>query len=218
MSDQKVSIDFNKIKDNSETKIIKSGGKVNRDLPILDYAGTRNINELIYRVTIMAGMIYIAFEAPTKDIKDWIKKQGLYDYVSEWEKSILNKSEVYVTSTEKLQLKWYVESLWTLVWILGINNDYNYKEPVGDNLIQMVPDIKKNENFNVLESSIRLKPENEIYEMTDLYYRTHWYVVDSRLRGMLLNSFNEGLVLERRKALEWVINPSVDWDAVDLST
>jgi len=218
MADQIVSLDFNKIKDNSEATIIKYGGKINRRLPILEYAGVRNIKELIYRATIMAGMIYIAFEAPTKDIGDWIKNQGLYDYVSEWEKSILNKNEKFVTKTEKLQLKWYVESLWTIVWILGINNDFKFLEPVGDNLIQMVPDIKKNENFTVLERSIRLKTDIEIYNMTDLYYRTHWYVIDSRLHGIKLNSFNEGLVLERRKVLEWVINPSDDWDDIDLST
>ncbi|MFF2879274.1 DUF4272 domain-containing protein [Gottfriedia sp. NPDC057991] len=65
---------------------------------------------------------------------------------------------------------------------------------------------------------LKLKSETEIYNMADLYYRTHWFVVDSRLKGKILNSINEGLVIERRKVLEWVINPSVDWDDIDLST
>ncbi|MGG2027024.1 DUF4272 domain-containing protein [Gottfriedia sp. S16(2024)] len=217
MSDQ-ICLDFKKIKEISEAKIKKFGGEINKDLPLLEYAGIRNSSELIYRATIMSGMIYIAFEAPTKDIGDWIKEQGLYEYVSEWEKSILNKNEAYLTKVEKLHLNWYVESLWMLVWVLGINNEFKFIESVGDNLINMVPDIKKNQNFTYLEKSLKLKPKTEIYNIADLYYRTHWFVVDSRLKGKILNSFNECLVIERRKVLEWVINPSVDWDDIDLST
>jgi hypothetical protein len=213
-----INIDFPDLKNISENLIISLGGRINPHLPILEYEGIRSSEEILYRVTIMAGMVYIAYKAPTKVIKEWIEQQDIYDYVSDWEKSILNKGEAKVTEDEKLQLRWYVESLWTLVWILGINNNFNLNESVGDNLIEMVPDIKKEEDISVLLKKIVLKTEEEIYEMSDLYYRMHWCLVDARLKGEKFKSFNEGIIMERRKALEWVISPTVDWDDVDLST
>jgi hypothetical protein len=211
-------LNFNQIKRKSEDTISKFGANINSNLPMMDYQGLRNKDEVIERVTIMAGMVYIAHQAPPSVIRVWIEDQGLYQHISEFEKGILEKSELKVTSKEILKLKWYVESLWALVWVLGINNTFNVNQPVGDDLIQMVPDIKKGQDFSILEAKALLRNEEEIYEQADLNYRLHWHLVDARLNGKKHSEFDENTIIERRKALEWVVNPEERWDEIDLST
>ncbi|CAH2713049.1 hypothetical protein BACCIP111895_00182 [Neobacillus rhizosphaerae] len=176
------------------------------------------LNFFIERVTIMAGMVYIAHQAPPSAIKRWIEEQGLFQNVTEFEKDILEKSEIEVTPTEIMRLKWYVESLWALVWVLGINNNFRINEPVGDNLIQMVPDVRKKQDFSTLVARTFMRSEKKIYEQVDLFYRLHWYLVDARLNGKKHNKLDEGTIMERRKALEWVVTPGEEWDEIDLST
>ncbi|WP_121614215.1 DUF4272 domain-containing protein [Mesobacillus foraminis] len=213
-----MALNFFQIKGKSEKIIKKYGAKINPNLPIIDYQGVRNSDDIIKRVTIMAGMVYIAHQAPPFVIKRWIEEQGLYQYVTGFEKGILEKGERKVTSTEVKRLKWYIESLWALVWVLGINNTFHFNEPVGDNLIQMVPDVRKKQDFSTLIAKTFMRNDKEIYEQVDLYYRLHWYLVGERLKGIKQTKFDEGTIMERRKALEWVVNPIENWDEIDLST
>jgi hypothetical protein len=210
-------LNLNQIKDKSEETIKKFGVNINSNLPIIDYQGVRSSDEIIKRVTIMAGMVYIAHQAPTSVIKGWIKEQGLYQYVTDFEKGVLEKNEKKVTSKEILKIKWYVESMWALVWVLGINNNFEAYKPVGDNLIQMVPDVKKKQDFTTLQSNILIRNEKVIYEQVDLYYRLHWYCVDTRLKGLEQSKSDEGTIMERRKALDWVVTPDTKWDEIDLN-
>ncbi|WP_162297831.1 DUF4272 domain-containing protein [Halalkalibacillus sediminis] len=76
-----------------------------------------------------------------------------------------------------------MESLWALVWVLGINKNFKVDEPVGDDLIQMVPDVRKTQNFTTLKAKTLILNEKEIYQQADFYYRVHWYCVDTRLKG-----------------------------------
>lgn len=211
-------LNFYKFKEQSEEKLKSYGVKINLNLPVIDYQGVRNSDEIIKRITIMAGMVYIAHQAPPSIIKGWIEEQDLFQFVTKFEKGILEKSEIEVTPTEIMRLKWYVESLWALVWVLGINNNFLINEPVGDNLIQMVPDVKKKQNSSTIKAQTLMRNDKEIYEQVDLYYRLHWYVVDARLKGIKQNKFNEGTIMERRKAFEWVVTPCEEWDEIDLST
>jgi hypothetical protein len=74
-----------------------------------------------------------------------------------------------------------------------------------------VPDAEPAPKLN------ELKSDEEIYKMLDYYYRLHWYCVDERINGRELK-INEGIVYERRKVLEWLINKDSDWDNEEMST
>ena len=209
---------FNQIKKKSEERIKKYEANINPSLPILEYRGVRSNDEIIKRVTIMAGMVYIAHQAPTSVIREWIEEQNLYSFVTKFEKGILEKNQEEVTSQEILKIKWYVESHLALVWVLGVNKNLQVDKPVGDILIQMVPDVRKKQNFSTLKAKSLMLNEKEIYEQADFYYRVHWYCVDTRLKGLNSSKFDEGKIMERRKALDWVITPEEEWDEIDLST
>jgi uncharacterized protein (DUF2225 family) len=84
-------LNFNQIKRKSEGTINKFGANINSNLPMMEYQGIRNKDEVIKRVTIMAGMVYIAHQAPPSVIRIWIEEQGLYQHISEFEKGVLEK-------------------------------------------------------------------------------------------------------------------------------
>jgi len=52
--------------------------------------------------------------------------------------------------------------------------------------------------------------------MLDLYYRAHWYAREGSLKGFSTGVFNLDIIVERRKALEWISDSKIeDWDDVD---
>jgi hypothetical protein len=54
--------------------------------------------------------------------------------------------------------------------------------------------------------------------MLDLYYRAHWFIVDGYVNGYETGDFDGGVIVERRKALEWVLDDTLDWDDIPLDT
>lgn len=56
-------------------------------------------------------------------------------------------------------------------------------------------------------------------DMLDLYYNYHWACVDNRINPETkCGELNEEVVMERRKALEWLICKDKDWDSISLDT
>ena len=54
-------------------------------------------------------------------------------------------SIVPVFEQEKVDLSWYLESLWTLVWAGGLIPDLPIPEPVGDGLASLLPNLQAGE-------------------------------------------------------------------------
>lgn len=57
----------------------------------------------------------------------------------------------------------------------------------------------------------------EILQQSDLHYCLHWHERQRRLEG-LDGLVGEGIVWERRRALDWVIGVSEDWDNMPADT
>jgi hypothetical protein len=65
---------------------------------------------------------------------------------------------------------------------------------------------------------MRLRPSDELFRMLDLYYRLHWWTRNSQLTGKDTSVVRLDIIMERRKALEWIMDPTCDWDNVEMST
>ncbi|RYG40885.1 DUF4272 domain-containing protein, partial [bacterium] len=65
---------------------------------------------------------------------------------------------------------------------------------------------------------VRMRSYAELYAMRDLYYRAHWFARDGRINGYSTEPFIESTILERRRALEWLLDKTADWNEMDLST
>ena len=205
------------IKSQNDKIIAEKGYRVNSWLPILEDPAPRSIEEIKGRVSVMTALINIAFKAPTHIIKNWIEKNDLTRHLSKSESEILSKDNRKLNELEIESLLWYLESLWGLLWVLKMIDNLEAEIHVGDNLVTLVPNLQLNENNDKIAQQQHLQTELDIYIMLDYYYRLHWYCVNERLPGRQAK-LNEGLIYERRKALEWVFDKQSDWDNIEMST
>lgn len=207
------------IKYNNESLIEKKGYSYNPWLPILEDPTLRSLTAIKGRMSVMNALINISFEAPIPVIKDWIDEQNLTEHLSNWEKEILGKSNEELSHQESNTLRWYLEALWALMWATEMIDDLDEKKWCGDDMVLQLPNLEENESNAKLEAVSTLRPVKELYTMLDLYYRLHWYCVNERIQGKPANkNTNEGLIYERRKALEWVLNTENDWDDIEMGT
>lgn len=131
--------------------------------------------------------------------------------------SVLNAENEDLTQLQINTLLWNLESLWALMWLTELIDTLEAEEFVGDSMAELLPNLQQNEGNEKIEKIEKIRPELEIYTTLDYYYRLHWYCVDERINGREAQ-LNEGVIYERRKALEWAFNRENDWDNVEMST
>lgn len=205
------------IKSHNEKIIIQKGYRVNTWLPHLGNQALRTIDEIKGRMSVMTALLNISFEAPVYIIKQWIEKHNLSRHLSVWEAEILKKDDDDLTDLEINSLRWYLESLWALLWVTKMIDNLDAEKHVGNNLASLLPNLQQGDNNNKIERQKNLQTELSIYTMLDYYYRLHWYCVDERLYGRN-PKLNEGQIHERRRALEWVSDKNSDWDDIEMET
>ncbi|MCY1536742.1 hypothetical protein D9M68_722120 [compost metagenome] len=103
------------------------------------------------------------------------------------------------------------------MWATNMIDSLDEKEWCGDEMATLLPNLEEGETNQKIEALSALRTETELYTMLDYYYRLHWYCVDERIKENEALA-NEGLVYERRKALEWLMNKDVNWDHVEMGT
>jgi len=201
------------VKEESERIIRALGGDVLDGLPRLDRTLPREPREVADRALVMNALLQIYFGAPINVIDAWITSNDLRASLSRRESQILRKSNAELSEQEKIDLYWYVESLWTLTWAGALIADIPIAEPVGDDLASLLPNLQVGETPARFRAGFSLRPFPQIYQMLDLYYRAHWYARDGQLRGRDTGVFDIDIIMERRKALEWLCDRQIaDWD------
>lgn len=205
------------VKAESEAKVLALGGRICNWLPILDTPAVRAVAEVQGRMSVLNALINISFSAPISVIRDWLTEHELNVFVSEEEEQLLAKTNDELTDRELGGLRWNLECLWAMMWATGLTDELDPTEWCGNEMAAMLPNLELGEGNDKLEQVRALRPTEELYRMLDYHYRLHWYCVDERLhaREALVN---EGIVYERRKALEWIFNRAADWDDVEMST
>lgn len=150
--------------------------------------------------------------------KKWISTNGLTAHLSLAEQALLQKENTTLSDQEVSNLHWSLEALWALMWAGGLTDDLTVDSHVPDYMASICPDLQQNEDGAKFTQKMRLRPTEELFQMLDLYYRAHWYTEDGRINGYSPGNIRGDIVMERRKALEWLLNASTDWDHISLDT
>jgi hypothetical protein len=212
-------IDCELIKHENEAMIRAHGGEICDWLPLLDDdVPARDAQAAARRALVLNAMLQIAFQAPIAVIREWIASNGLDGELSRSERAILEKDDADLTEQERTNLYWYIEALWALAWAAGKVEDLAFNKPVGPELASLMPNLRENERGEAFMSQAKLRPRSELFRMTDLYYRLHWWTRTAQLHGEPSGDVRLDIVMERRKALEWLRNENGTWDDVELST
>ena len=211
-------IDTDEIKAASETAVKQNGGQVCDWLPYIEPTTLRDSESIIARALILNAMLNIYFGAPIAVIREWIEQYDLTDELSPVEAGILSKDDAELTEQEKTNLYWYIEALWAFMWATGMVERMDFTTCIPDSMASMCPNLERGEGPDKFSEAMKLRDYDDLYKERDLYYRVMWWARESQLRGQPDPKFAMSRIMERRRALEWLMDATLDWDDVDLST
>ena len=200
---------------NKNTKYLKS---ICIDVPdhlpqieSLDEVNPRSAQDIASRLSALAYVIGLGFDAKGKDLLEWLNEFQLMPYVSRYENELLHKHEL--GDQDKINMTWLTESAQALAWCIGLV-ELDHSKHCDDDLAQKIP--FKNDPKEFIQKA-QLRPISEIQEQSDLLYRLHWYARNCRFTGTEFE-LSESIVAERRKAMDWAYGVEEDWDEVPMDT
>lgn len=207
-----------KVKKHSEDQLKALGAEVLDWLPVTEKTNARPPKDVAARALILNALIQIYFQAPTDVVSNWIRQNRLDKFLTPSEIVLLTKTNDNISDQEKTNLFWLIEALWALMWVGSHVEELSPVVPVGETLAGMFPILKHNEEAEPFFETYNLKSYKDLYAMRDLYYRSHWYVRNGQLNNYDTGNFNIDVIMERRRALEWVLDTEQNWDSVEMST
>lgn len=211
------SLNSEETKSRSEKIILNAGGAILDYLPTLDLPKPREQKDLIKRALVLNAMYQLHLNAPKYYIADWIKQNDLSSELTSKEHSILF-SENALTEKDHYELYWSLESLWAIAWATNLIQDLAFDQQVGSELAELSPNLQLNENGEKYKVNMRIRSIKSIFEMLDLYYRLHWWVLSNKKENKPTGTIILEVIAARRKALEWILDNTSRWDEIDLST
>lgn len=146
-----------------------------------------------------------------------IKEYGVEEYLTYDEKDLFTLN---VIRQDAINIVWKYEGVWVLMWALGFIDELNFPSEICDTRF-LIDVIQKFNNVDeIIESSV-LRDIDVILDEADLIFRYDWNCVDARLKNKIPDSgLDTGVVLERHRALNWLIDcdGENDWDNVSTNT
>lgn len=189
--------------------------EVNEALPLIeaiDELTPQDAQSVATRIMVLSHVIGIGFGADARRLKAVLGEFGILEHASVREQDLLSRTEH--SQQEKVNATWLTECVQSLAWCLGLVELDPFRQCDEDLASHFPPPFSDPRGF-IAESVLR--PLDEIYQQADLHYRLHWAARNARLMGTQ-SRVHEGLMSERRKALDWVIGVEADWDEIPLDT
>lgn len=219
-------IDTAKIRKSNLNNIEKLGYNSNINLPLIENKEFKKSSEILNRIIIL-HILYAVYLEGSKSIDFFyneIRKNNLQGYLSTKEKLFFKTKKI--SRFDLINFSWYKESIFVLLWSMKqIKDDTSVlkiEEIDMSDFYHLMPPEKDYYSFFELE----IIDEYKIYELLDYYYLLHWKVkknndltfIERLLKRKNENKINESVILERRKALEWIADANLDWDDISLDT
>ena len=208
---------FEEIRTQSLKILEQEGVPENKNLPILDSLQLRSKEDIAARLVIQYALAGLADEVSPEFIKDWLEENNLFNQLDDYERHFLDAKSL---NEEQInELSWKQESLWTLCWVGKLVDELGF--PAGEcDLSSVFPRIPPDVDCQEFISNFLVREEWEILQAVDLYYCLHssyrhpelW--VEKNFPG----SLKVEVLLERRLALEWVVDPNTAWHDISLDT
>ncbi|MFC1884938.1 DUF4272 domain-containing protein [Thermodesulfobacteriota bacterium] len=207
-----------KIQRENTRALMAMGIPVVDHLPYLDRSKFRKSEEVSKRCLILSAVLQLHFGAPNEFIENWLTSNNLISSLSDNEISLLSTKHEELTEQQQTDLYWSIEAIWAFMWSGGKHPSLTFNTGVEDTLASMLPNIESNESAQIFLSNFKLLPKKDIFTQLDFFYRVHWFARNNYLTGVKSEKADLDIIMERRKALEWICNSSLDWDDIPLDT
>ena len=185
-----------------------------------DFDWVRDAADVAARCHAIGAALALQQGAPPKRIRKALEENDLERWLGARELRLLRHLErdlnmdaedLHQTSVD---ISWREEALWALMWSIELVDDLPPdelcdREPFYERL---APDLDPSQG----RTDVALRPLDELAAMLDFYYCLHWHARNAQYHGRMWDpEIAPGVVLERRRALEWLFQ-DVPWEDVDL--
>ncbi|WP_409432953.1 DUF4272 domain-containing protein [Litorimonas sp. RW-G-Af-16] len=202
------------IKLETENYLKSKGLEPNPNLPLIENineVSPRNARDVASRMFAMSNLIGMGYGAKRSRLKKDLKTFQLWPFVTEAERKNLNSFRL--SEDIKVHYQWLCECCQALAWCLNLVEMDHFKRCDPD-LSDKVP--PKTDPSSFIEKAT-LRPMIDIQRQVDLLYRLHWNA-KFRDRHMNVKNLNYNVIVERRRAIDWVYGLGKRWDDIALDT
>ena len=183
----------------------------------------KDINEIAKRYIANIITIQVAFdilnESDLNDsfnfFNDLLGKYDVRESLNDFEKAVFNNS---LEKEDLVNLTWQYEAINVLAWVLGLKEDLEFPNDLCD-VEFLMRYIAGCDNYDQFINKCKIIDIEKILDELDLEYRYHWATVEKRINESTnTNELDEEVVMERRRALEWLFVEEKDWNNISLDT
>ena len=189
-----------------------------------DEADVRDVNSIAQRAIISAIMAKCAFDLYEAENQEEIKQNCLQilekfnvrEHLFASELDVLNKDyDGPLCDT----IGWRYEAANSLLWSIGLVDDIvsaDWPEDVEFELNKVFNLVTTYNTFDDFIAACNLKQEYELQDAFQLYWYYHWNIRNGQIFGNIPESISCDVVMERRRALEWLLysaeSDDGDWE------
>ena len=189
-----------------------------------DETDVRDVNSIAQRAIISAIMAKCAFDLYEAENQEEIKQNCLQilekfnvrEHLFASELDVLNKDfDEPLCDT----IGWRYEAANALLWSIGLVDDIvsaDWPEDAEFELNKVFNLVTTYNTFDDFIAACNLKQEYELQDAFQLYWYYHWNIRDGQIFGNIPESISYDVVMERRRALEWLLysaeSDDGDWE------
>jgi len=207
-----------KIKQENIQSLNEMGIFTAEHLPYLDKNKFRDSQEVGIRAVVLAALVQLNFGAPNDFVENYLESNDLTKELTINEKELLSKDYNDWSQQDQINLEWSMDAIWALVWAGGQHPHLTFNTSIENTLSSMLPQFHENEEAETCIKSFKLLPNKTLFKELDKFYRAHWYARNNKLTGRNDDKVNLSMIMERRKALEWICDTNLQWDDIPLDT
>ena len=183
-------------------------------LPIVDeFGGPRPPSQVLDRLLALEGVVAASCGLDRQKVRAWLEKEKIWSALTDEERAFIAQAK---GDPETLVAR--VEAMWALAWTLGIVSELDFSTYCSKQFASMMPDIEKGESSDRFRAGVHPRSFDEVAAACDLSYCLHWAIRQALRTGTNIPGKVHGyVVLQRRRALEWVLS-DYSWDDVPMDT
>ncbi|MDC3954581.1 DUF4272 domain-containing protein [Polyangium jinanense] len=187
------------------------GYPVDVSLPLITDRGVlRDKDEVVDRMLALDAVIACASGMPPEIALEWVSEIGITGSLSPSEARVLEgrAEEVPAGLLDRM------EALWALGWSASLFRALDFSRICGPELGMIFGELDDARDVRALRKRSRLRRHEEVLAACDLARCLHRGIeIAARKRMSLPGKVQPNVILERRKALEWLLGEE-EWDEV----
>ena len=189
------------------------GFVVNDNLPLLEQVGNSHTkDEIVNRIFGMYCTAAIAYGFDRSKATQWLNTEGCLDSLTKSEQDF-----VAYSTGNAVPFMEQIESIWALCWSVSCVSELDFSKACAADFVKILPDIKQDQRGSAFRDRAVLRPLLQLVSHCDLAYCLHWGCVHSGIPGKLKKVVKPYMIIERRRALEWILSDEA-WDELALDT